>query len=270
MENILDHIEKRRWGIIVTFMAHVVLLLYLQIETYEVRLPEREFEVLSEVTEYEDYIEINPDHVITEEEFNANLNADVLNITRDLSDKRERSHDNFSQSSIDKRVEQSARDLERQFFEEFESGRPSSSTGSTGSSAGSTTSSPQTSNSQTKPTSSDNSSGGSSGGDNQFAGNTMVDFELSNRSPHNNNKWYIRNPGYTCGSGSNGRVAVAIRVNQNGDVISARYVPEMSNGANNCMIEQAERYAKMSRFAFSSSAPKTQDGYIFYTFVSRK
>lgn len=270
MENLLDQIEKRRWGIIVTFLLHVAVLLYLQIETYEIRLPEREFEVLSEVTEYEDYIEINPDHIITEEQFNANLNADVRNVTRDLSDKRDRSYENFSQSSIDQRVEQSARDLERQFFEEFASGRPSSSSGSATSSSGSTSSSPQTSSSQTKPNTSDNNSGGSSGGDNQFAGNTMVDFEVANRVPHNNNKWHIRNPGYTCGKNANGTVYVAIRVNQNGDVISARYVPENSPGANSCMIEQAERYAKMSRFNYSSSAPKTQDGFIIYTFVSRK
>jgi hypothetical protein len=271
MDNLLDHIEKRRWGIIVTFLVHVGVLLYLQIETYEVRLPERIFEVMSEVTEFEDYIEINPDHIISEEEFNANLNADVRNVTRDLSDKRDRSYDNFSQSSIDKKVEQSAKDLERQFFEEFASGRPSSTNGSNNNSGGGTSSAtPSSTNNTSKSSTSENNTSASSGGDNQFAGNTMVDFELANRNPFNNNKWHIRNPGYTCGSGSNGRVAVAIRVNQNGDVVSARYVPEMSNGANSCMIEQAERYAKMSRFAFSSSAPKTQDGFIYYTFVSRK
>lgn len=270
MENLLDHIEKRRWGIIVTFLVHVAALLYLQVDTYEVRLPERVFEVLSEVTEFEDYIEINPDHIISEDEFNANLNADVRNVTRDLSDKRDRSYENFSQSSIDQRVEQNAKDLERQFFEEFASGRPSTTNASNNSGSGSTSTTPTNNNSTTKPNTSENNTGAAAGGDNQFAGNTMVDFELANRNPHNNNKWFIRNPGYTCGSGSNGRVAVAIRVNQNGDVISARYVPEMSNGANGCMIEQAERYAKMSRFAFSSSAPKTQDGFIYYTFVSRK
>jgi hypothetical protein len=88
MENALDFIEKRRWGIIVTFMAHVGLLLYLQIETYDYKLPESTFEVMSEVTEYDDYIEINPDHVITEEEFNSNMNADVRNMASNANDKR--------------------------------------------------------------------------------------------------------------------------------------------------------------------------------------
>lgn len=97
----------------------------------------------------------------------------------------------------------------------------------------------------------------------------MVSYKLENRHPHNKNDWHIRNPGYTCNN-SNGKVVIAIRVNNNGDVIQAKYVPELSNNANSCMIEQAERYAKMSRFAYSSSAPKAQDGYIYYTFVSRK
>jgi hypothetical protein len=269
MENALDFIEKRRWGIIVTFMAHVGLLLYLQIETYDFKLPESTFEVMSEVTEYDDYIEINPDHVITEEEFNANSNADVRNMASNANDKRERSYDNYSSSSIDSKVEQNARDLEQQYFNEFASGRPNASGGEQNSSNGGA-STPSNTNSSTKPNNSDNTNAANQGGGNQYAGKTMVKYELVDRVPHNNNDWHVRNPGYTCGSNSNGIVAVAIRVNQNGDVVSARYVAEMSNGANSCMIEQAERYAKMSRFAYSGGAPKSQDGFIYYTFVSRK
>lgn len=259
MEDALDYIEKRRWGIIVTFMVHVGLLLYLQVETYDIMLPQREFELISEVTEFEDYIEINLDHVITEEDFNANLNADVKNLTRDMSDQREKSYENYSRSSIDEKVEQSARELEQQYFNEFANGRP-----------GETILTQPNNTNQTKPSSTENSSGGSQTSDNQYAGGFMKDYEVPGRHPYNKNDWHIRNPGYTCGKGSNGTVYVAIRVDQNGDVVSAKYVPEKSSGANSCMIEQAEKYAKMSRFNYSSSAPKAQDGYIIYTFVSRK
>ncbi len=264
MEDALDYIEKRRWGIIVTFMVHVGLLLYLQVETYDIMLPQREFELISEVTEFEDYIEINPDHVITEDQFNASLNPDIKNITRDMSDQREKSYENYSRSSIDEKVEQSARELEQQYFEEFANGRPTSPSTSSEPSTNNTNSTTKPNNSNNTNTTAANQSGGT-----QFAGQTMVSYKLENRVPHNKNDWYIRNPGYTCNN-ANGKVVVAIRVNNNGDVVSARYVPEMSNGANNCMIEQAERYAKMSRFAYSGSAPKTQEGYIYYNFVSRK
>ncbi len=265
MEDALDYIEKRRWGIIVTFMVHVGLLLYLQVETYDILLPEREFELISEVTEFEDYIEINPDHVITEDQFNASLNPDIKNITRDMSDQREKSYENYSRSSIDEKVEQSARELEQQYFEEFASGRPTSPSTSSEPSANNTNSTTKPNNSNNTNTTAANQSGGT-----QFAGETMKEFGVPGRFPHNNNDWHIRNPGYTCGKGANGKVYVAIRVNQNGDVVSAKYVPEKSSGANSCMIEQAEKYAKMSRFNYSSSAPKAQDGYIIYTFVSRK
>jgi hypothetical protein len=268
MTDILDKIEKHRWGIIVTFFVHIGTLLYLQVETYLTKLPERDFEVMAEVTEYEDYIEINPDNLITEEEFNANLNSDVRNLTRDMNDKRERSSENFSRSSIDSKIEQNARELEQQYFNEFASGRPDqSSSGGPGSNPSNSNTSPST-NSNTLPNN-NNSSAANSGG-NQIDGETMKSYDLANRTPHNNNDWHIRNPGYRCGSGSNGKVVIAIRVNQNGDVISARYVPEKSSSANSCMIEQAEKYAKMSRFNYSSTAPKTQEGFIIYTFVSRK
>ena len=35
------------------------------------------------------------------------------------------------------------------------------------------------------------------------------------------------------------------------------------------MIEQAVKYAKMSRFAYSAQAPKTQQGRITYTFIAQ-
>jgi hypothetical protein len=35
------------------------------------------------------------------------------------------------------------------------------------------------------------------------------------------------------------------------------------------MIEQAVKYAKMSRFNYSGTAPKMQDGTITYTFIAQ-
>jgi len=95
----------------------------------------------------------------------------------------------------------------------------------------------------------------------------MVDWSLSGRTAHQNNNWYVRNPGYTCGYGSSGKVSVQIIVNQNGDVVSA--TASGSASANDCMIQQALKYAKLSRFNYSGSAPKTQTGTIIYTFVGQ-
>jgi len=97
----------------------------------------------------------------------------------------------------------------------------------------------------------------------------MVDWELSSRNPHQNNNWYVRNPGYTCGYGSVGRVTILIKVNQGGSVTLATYDASQSNGANSCMIEQALKYAKLSRFDYSGGAPSMQQGRITYTFISQ-
>ena len=272
MNKFLDFIEKKRWGILATFMIHMAALLYLQIDTYSYTIPDRKFEVMSEVVE-EEFIELNPDQIIPEDALTQqSFSGEIKNLTQNMDDKRAKSTENFTRSSTDQKVEQSVKDLERQFFEEFSNGRSGSESSSGGdsgskSTAGGATKSNEGSKSNKENT---NSSASASGSDKQFGGNTMVRFELTDRFPHNKNDWYIRNPGYTCGGSANGLVVVAIRVNQNGDVVSARYLPERSNGANSCMIEQAELYAKKSRFAYKSDAPKAQDGFIFYTFVSKK
>ncbi len=271
MDRLLDFIEKRRWGILVTFLLHVGLLLYLQIDTYKFKLPERDYAVMTETLD-EELIELKPEQIEPEEtKPQESFSGDVRNITQNVNDKRQKSFDNFSKSSTDQKVEQSVKDLERQFFEEFSNARGGSESGDSKSNTGSGGSAQPKTSTESKPTK-DNSatqiSGSSS--DKQFAGTTMVKYELKDRFPHNNNDWHIRNPGYTCGSNANGVVVVAIRVNQNGDVVSTRYVPERSTNANGCMIEQAEIYAKKSRFAFKGDAPKTQDGFIYYTFVSKK
>lgn len=103
------------------------------------------------------------------------------------------------------------------------------------------------------------------GGDVKYSGNVMVDWNL--REAHQDNNWFVRNPGYTCGYGSTGKVMILIKVNNNGNVTSAVYDASQSSGANSCMISSSIKYAKLSRFKFSST--KSQSGWISYTFVSQ-
>jgi TonB family protein len=102
------------------------------------------------------------------------------------------------------------------------------------------------------------------GGNNGAKGKTMVNFELKGRTPHNNDLWYVRNPGYTCGQGLSGEVVVKIKVNSNGDVTEATIVGDVS-GLNPCLAKQAKDYAKKSRFNASDAA--SQEGKIIYRFV---
>ena len=102
------------------------------------------------------------------------------------------------------------------------------------------------------------------GGNNGAKGKTMVNFELKGRTPHNNDLWYVRNPGYTCGQGLSGEIVVKIKVNSNGDVTESTVLGDVS-GLNPCLAKQAKEYAKKSRFNASELA--SQEGKITYRFV---
>ena len=109
-----------------------------------------------------------------------------------------------------------------------------------------------------------NQSTNNDGGNNGSKGKTMVNFDLKGRTPHNNDLWYVRNPGYTCGQGVSGEVVVKIKVNSNGDVTDAIVVGDVSE-LNPCLTKQAKDYAKKSRFNASEEA--SQEGKIIYRFV---
>lgn len=94
----------------------------------------------------------------------------------------------------------------------------------------------------------------------------MVDFSVSKRSAFEGNTWYVRNPGYTCGFNAAGMVYLQIEVNAAGRVSSAAYVAAKSKNASPCMIEQALKYAKISRF---SSGEGAASGWITYRFEAQ-
>ena len=94
----------------------------------------------------------------------------------------------------------------------------------------------------------------------------MVDFSLKGRTAYENNNWFVRNPGYTCGHGSAGTVVVLISVNNSGKVIATTIDESRSENATSCMRDQALKYAGISKFNSSSS---NQEGYIRYRFVAQ-
>ena len=104
---------------------------------------------------------------------------------------------------------------------------------------------------------------------NKFAGRVMVHFKVGvNRTAFNNNNWYVRNPGYTCGQGS-GRVVVDILVSSDGRVKKASLNKEQSINANQCMMDKAIEYAKKSKFSIMATSNQDETGYIVYEFVSQ-
>lgn len=257
MNRFFDLIDKYKYGLIAVVAGYVFIFSYLQMESYTKYIPISPFQTGPEILDEE--IILDQEQI----EVPENFSGDVKNMARDRNDDREKSMDDWSQNKPSKSVEQQVKDYEKKLFEE------------TGGQAQrermiqeyeeklrkDAEKKKQQNQAKTDPS--------SSGGDKSYAGNVMVDWELSNRNPFQNKNWYIRNPGYKCGHGSSGKVVIDVTVNQNGSVVSAKFNASSSSGASPCMIEQATEYAKMSRFDYSSSAPNNQQGRIYYTFISQ-
>jgi hypothetical protein len=260
MNNFFDLIDKYKFGIVGAFTSAIAIFMYLQLTS----VPEyKELKPFFESVEIEpeiQKIELTPDNIEIAPQYEM---GKVTNTVRDANDTRERSDENWSSSKSFSDIDQSIKDEEKKMFEE------------TGGEAKRKAIKEQDeerkktqSQSNNDKSSSPKSNSSVSGTNNAIKGNVMVEWSLTNRSPHQNNEWYVRNPGYTCGHGSVGRVVILIKVGQDGRVVSA--IPEVSgsNSANPCMIEQAVKYAKLSRFDYSPSE-LSQTGKIYYTFISQ-
>ncbi len=254
----IHFIEKYRWGIIAAFAVFTGVFVYLQFEIYEQYWPVAPFTDQPEVSvQDEKELMVTPEDLMIQQDQGMD---DVKSISRNRDDQRKRSDENWSQNAPSEDGASKAKEYEKQLFQETggeakrqaikeEMNKRQSDRSSTSNSRNSEQSSSQKS------------------GNTAYSGNVMVDWSLKGRTPHQNDNWWIRNPGYTCGYGSAGRVTVHIKVNQNGNVVSA--VPVASAGSNQCMIDQAVIYAKKSRFNYSGSASAQQEGTITYTFISQ-
>ena len=267
MNSFLNLIDRYKFGILAVFILYIGIFMYLQISSFEKSyFIDRWFsEDLKNKNEV--MLEITPENI----EVLDNFSSSVKNVTRDHNDTREKSTDNWTEAKpasfttkdterSSKEIERSIKELEKQFFNE------------TGGEEKRKKIIEERNNKLAQKNelkSSSKMSATKSGGDKVFGGNVMVDWILTNRDPHQNDPYFVRNPGYTCGDRTSGLVTVKIKVDQSGRVIDAKYVAGASSSASPCMIEQARKYALMSRFNYSNSAPAQQDGTIRYTFVSQ-
>lgn len=254
MNRIVDKIEKYKHAIIATIGVYVVLFMYLQMDTYTQLYPIVPFHEGAYVEEPE--VEVKPENIEIPADFEQ---GEVKNMARDVNDDRKKSNQDYYQNK-------SAKEIEDDIQRDIEATKAS--TGGEEKRKAILEEMAKRKENQSKNTNEAKVTK-TQGGNTAFKGNVMVDWSLSGRDPFQKNNWWVRNPGYTCGYGSSGRVTVKIKVNKNGTVTDAVYDPSRTSGANGCMIEQAENYAKKSRFDFSSNAPASQEGVIVYTFVSQ-
>ena len=255
MDNLLIYIEKYKFAILGTVLFHVAFFFYFNFKTIErpFRLADPSIEVAVPLEDIEFDPEIMKKLELTK---NNQVSEQVYNEAADANDTREKSYDNYSTQELDQEVESEAKDLEQQYFNEW------ASTHDNGDGSNGSADIQVDKDKSQKNQNNIDKSNIKTGGSNSFAGEVMVSFNLKNRKAHS-----LPKPGYTCNS--SGTVVIDIKVDKSGEVKSASLNSGLSSSADDCMIEKAIRYAKKSRFNFSSSAPATQEGTITYKFVNK-
>lgn len=255
MSRFFDMIDKYKFGLIAALTTYIAIFMYLKMDSYTHYFPIKAFNEGPRIEMPKDEIELSPENIMLPSDFNG----EVKSMSRDANDKREKSYENYNQNKTAAQIEADYKALEQQMYEDAGGDK-------TRDQIRKEMKEREKMNSAVKPLENKTSQ---TGGDKAYAGNVMVDWSLPERDAHQKNNWYVRNPGYNCGHGATGRVTVMIKVNQNGNVTGAEYDPTQSSKASGCMIEQALKYALMSRFSYSGSAEKIQMGRITYTFISQ-
>ena len=248
-------IDRYKLGILTAFAVYIGFFMYLEMQTYTRYFPIIPFNDEPLVELQKEELLLTTEQIQIQQDLNS---GDLKNISSDQNDSRERSSENWQENKSAQEIEQSIKEYEKSLYQasggELERDKILKE-------------SEQRKNDLKKQVPLKPENKESSGAKTVYAGNVMVSWSLSQRTAHLNNNWYVRNPGYTCGQGSSGKITVQIKVNQNGSVIDA--IVLSSGGASDCMTQQAIKYAKLSRFNYSNTAATSQVGTITYTFVSQ-
>ena len=240
-------IDRYKLGILAAFSAYILVFIFLEIITYQTYFPIQPFNEQPTILITTDELLITKENLQLNQDFNYN---DSKNISKDQNDLREQSINNWQENKSDE-INQSIKDYEKSLH-------------------------------QDNVSKNDNIVKENKDGDNDlnpqvlnnnnnvktvYGGNVMVSWSLTERTAYLNNNWYVRNPGYTCDQDSYGKITIQIKVDQNGSVIYASVLEK--GDASQCMINQAIKYAKLSRFNYSITATPNQIGTITYTFISQ-
>jgi hypothetical protein len=251
----LEAIDKYKFGLLAALAVYVGIFIYLNMDFYTTYFAiEPFYKDGSHVEIPEDDIHLRPENILVPAQFSG----DVKNLSVDANDKRKASDENYSALKSVAEVEAEYKALEQKMYDEAGGAK-------TREQIRKEMADRKLANAANTPDKNPNVA--HNDGLNKVGSDVLAKFSLGVRTPHQNNDWYIRKPGYKCENGAQGKVMVLIQVSSSGTVTNATYDPSQSIGANACMIKYAVEYAKKSRFNYSGSASKTESGWILYTYV---
>lgn len=253
-------LDKYKVGIFSAAGVYLVIFLYLHLHSFQKMEIYEPFEDGPRIEIPKDEVQLKAENMLVPENFEG---QELLNMSRDRSDKRQQSDEDYGENIPEESVDVS--ELERQMYEE--SGGAKERAEIQQKIEERRNREEKEREKQRKEREKRAKSEATNAGKNAPKGMTMVEFEVSGHTAYKKNNWYVRNPGYTCDGGS-GTVYISIKVDNGGNVVNATYEPTHSAGASPCMIEKALKYARMSRFNYSSSVKKVEQGWILYRFVA--
>ena len=233
--------------------VYLLVFVYLQVSSFTGFGKKTQFNTYSKLED--DGIRLKAEN-IDAGDFSA---GNVSSISRDVNDVRNSSADDWSESTYEEDLAESAKDIEQQFIDETGGDEKREEL----------VKEHQARLEELKREKTTENKPSNSSSENQFSGEVMVEWELQGRTAYKNDNWHIRNPGYTCGYNSRGTIVVRIKVNKNGNVIDAQIENSSSPNTSSCMKSKALEYARKSRFNYIASASNTQTGYISYKFISQ-
>lgn len=253
MNDLLEKIDKYKFGIVAALATYFLLFVYLQLPNVEYTYYVSPYLLDAEMEIPQDEIKLQPENIMVNPRQMSQ--EDVKNAVRDVNDKRERSDKNWSTNPSTQSAEDDVRDFEKKMFEEAggdkERARIQQEMDKRKQDQQNKKNNTKQPNNQSQ-----------SGAPNAPKGAVLVDYDLKGR-----NKNYLPAPGYMCDQGATGTITVRVKVEQSGYVSDAKFEPSMSTSSNGCMVQYALEFARKSRFNYSGTAPAMQDGFIIYKFV---
>lgn len=248
-------IDRYKFGILAALGVYIFIFMYMQFETFDSTFEIKPFNQSAKI-ETEESIELKPENVSVTDDYKS----DVLNMADNVSDGRKTSDDLYFENQTPAQAAASIKELEAQLKNEAGGAEERKKL------AGLIADRKEQERLEAARKLNDQNTA-AQGGDVKTSKATMVSFDLGGRDAFQNNKYYVRNPGYKCNNHSRVTVVIDVKVNPAGNVISAVLNSGKSSVSSGCEVNEALKYAKMSKFEYKSSG--NGSGWIKYIFMPK-
>lgn len=256
----LDFIAKHKYGIIGTAVFHFLLLVYFSMSDVDVLNYQKKTSALLEL-DYRDLNEVEEENIeelekeieelekqLTDQEIYEKINNMMRDANYVPKSQENNSQNNYqSEKTIEEQLEEKYKQLEQEIIAQrgadgkhFEAPE-------------------DIEKNNTKED--NNQENNNQGAKSQPTGTVTGVCDVPGRNCN------AKIPAYRCPAG--GKIHIDIKVNQKGEVTSARVNQGMSTSSNTCLVNEALKYAKRSWVNQDFKGPSSVDGSITYIFVSQ-